>query len=248
MKGKTGKLHSCYRRRLNCNFFRQWGSIRKNSKNYWLLLLIFIIVQFQNGCNSNSTGPPDEFEDILPLALGNKWIYQIDNYFDSKGNVVDHITEVQYDTMEVVRDTMIGNERWFAIRHSIDANTNSIGENYYVNRADGIYILTTQQFRGSYQYPSVKIFLKYPMEIGDSITFMGEVKKLIAISDSVTINSKNYFCYIYEISNIYDSTYVPEPERHNLIYLSPQIGFVRGEYIFGGRLAVQSNLLSYELN
>src|SRR5450759_4218995 len=119
-----------------------------------------------DGCKENATSPETNVtQNILPLAIGNVWIYQVDIYVDSTGNVDDHPVSTQFDTMQVVRDSVIGNERWFAISYSTQGKTYFTGQNFYTNRVDGIYVLRLQQQVGSYHNPYIELYLKYPVMV-----------------------------------------------------------------------------------
>ncbi len=60
---------------------------------------------------------------LLPLAIGNFWEYQVTAY----DSVSVHGTS--FDTILIVRDTVISGETWYADK----------GKNLYINRADGLW-------------------------------------------------------------------------------------------------------------
>ncbi|MBI2429450.1 MAG: hypothetical protein HYV29_11775 [Ignavibacteriales bacterium] len=203
------------------------------------LAIIFIALNFSS-CKSNFTSSNDDIEGILPLAVGNTWIYRTNYSF----GVPSIDSTFQMDTMTVVRDSMIGNERWFAIHYSLSASHQITGENYYINRIDGLYILYLSQQFGSHQDPSIDHLIKYPSNIGDSIVNSGSIIKLTSMTDTVTVDQAQITCHTYQVYNSARDTTV----GYNLIYLNPNVGIVKTDtYSSSNKLGSSRRLLTYSL-
>jgi hypothetical protein len=208
-------------------------------------ILIFGILL--NECSDNPASIIPIFKKgILPLAVKNIWIYRIDEYVDSTGNASTHVTDSHMDTMEVVRDSMIGSEQWFAIRYSVDSNDGFAGEDFYINRSDGLYILTTQQQIGSEHTPSVELFIKYPMDIGDSVISDGEVSALTSVTDTLIIEGSAHLTYNYKFHAQYNPNIVTQPQ-YDLFSWDPTIGLLRWDHYVSDKLISQETLLSHKL-
>lgn len=125
------------------------------------------------------------FGDLMPLAVGNRWRFQIINF---ENPVVPDTT---YDTIHIVGDTLIQSEQWF-----IDADGRLV-----TNRSDGLWRIKP----GGQPH----LFLRYPGLAGQTYTADP------AISESITIQGTSVYvstgfnihpdCYHY-ISTSADTT------------------------------------------
>lgn len=75
-----------------------------------LFILFFLLI----GCKdeNNIIDPPGESIEIVPLEVGNSWIFQITTY-DSSANIISN----NIDTAKVVSDTLI-NGKNISFSHS----------------------------------------------------------------------------------------------------------------------------------
>ena len=187
---------------------------------------ILIISIFINSCKDNITSPSTKIEGILPLAVGNTWVYQI----------VAGWTEI--DTMKVVRDSLIGDERWYAIRHRL-----TTWDEFYTNRNDGLYLLSPYQTSP----PTAYRYYKYPSSVGDSSVINGGiVVKLVSNSDTVKVNGQQFICYTYLQYVLYGSQ--RDTTGYLLDYMSPKVGIIKKDYYSSSNKIYNSYiLLSYKL-
>ncbi len=74
-----------------------------------ILVLICIIIPLQYSCQENSVNfLQAQGNVIMPLAIGNTWIGRLTK-IDSVGNTLSVI----YDTLKIIKDTLINGETWY---------------------------------------------------------------------------------------------------------------------------------------
>jgi len=121
-----------------------------------------------------------ENSGIMPLAVGNKWVYDV----TISDTVNDH--QEYNDSIAIIDDTLVGNEMWFK---------DQMGR-LYTNRADGLWQLTSGQ---------PMLLVKYPANVGDS--FMTELNysgyggspkmQLAEKAVNISVSVGNFQCYRY---------------------------------------------------
>jgi hypothetical protein len=193
-------------------------------KSIYTLLILSICF---NSCKDNITSPNPKIEGIIPLAVGNTWVYK---------NVTYNWNE--FDTMKVVRDSIIGDERWYAIRHSF-----SSWDEFYTNRIDGLYLLSS--FPTS--PPTAYKYFKYPSSVGDSsVVNEGMVLKLVSNSDTVRVNGQQFICFTYLQYILYGSE--RDTTGYRLIYMMPKVGIIKRDYYSSNNKSDNSYvLIDYKL-
>ncbi len=129
---------------------------------------------------------------ILPLKVGNQWILQL-TYSDT--------TRPGIDTMQITKDTLIQNERWFFIQDSFFGPNQPL----LTNRPNGLWARNSQ---------STWLWLKYPASAGDSYPFGGDTMRVISVATSVVVPGGQFSCYQFRYLGVD-------------WYLSPNVGFVR---------------------
>jgi hypothetical protein len=153
-------------------------------KYFFLFFLVFIII---SGCKDNV--PPTEAsnsrdslassKEIWPMAVGNKWTYDIFSY-DTSGNVTGTSSGLIY----VIRDSIINNCIWYKLSPSY---------NWYTNSDSGLY-----RRDGT----NTCLYYKYPGMINDSYYAepYGNTAYIISTDTSITTKAGKYSCYAYSFN------------------------------------------------
>ena len=166
---------------------------------------------------------------IMPLALGNSWIYQY-SLFDT---VIKEFKPISVDTFLVTGDTVVDDETWYFVK------TMTPEGGRVINRSDGLW-----QYR---QEVEPFLFLKFPVEKGDEyVTMIGPtqvVNRVNGVGVDISVPAGQFKCYKY-------SHFV---KQHNLVvdfYYQPGVGGVKMElYVHTGMKPVSKHeLLEYDLN
>ena len=148
-------------------------------------------------CAEHSVPPEQEPEEFIPMAVGNQWIY-LDELVDSTGNPI--IT--QYDTVRILRDTTINNNRWFYF--------NRWG--HLRNSPEGVWQYLPYPFRA------------YPTSVGDSVLQANGItyRKLTSSNAMVSVPKGAFECL--EISE-------RNPDYYNALltktFLRPGVGVIK---------------------
>jgi hypothetical protein len=152
-------------------------------KKLIMLFLVFISISCQKDevmSNGNVTPPV-----IMPLAVGNQWIFRI-----TEEDSLFHIVSTNYDTLRIIKDTLIANEKW-----CLDND----GE-IYSNRSTGLWKIVNGA-------PS--LLLKYPANTTDSY-LSGDINggNLIDVASTrryIHVPDGDYECYMYRFMRSPDS-------------------------------------------
>jgi hypothetical protein len=120
---------------------------------------------------------------IVPLTVGNRWIYEV-SALDTLSN---SLKPERVDTHEVLRDTIIEDERWFEVAGMMPPG------GLATNRPDGFW-----QKRPDYE---TFIFLKYPAPIGEEYKVQlgrSEVfNRLESTGVAITVPAGTFICLKY---------------------------------------------------
>ena len=137
---------------------------------FFVILIIFVAA----GCSKNEI----DKSVILPLKIGNYWVYKVTNTIDGK---------VETDTLKVARDTLIKGEKWFIVNHTSEHSFVLILQ----NKSDGLHMVD--------YYNTPHIFLKYKAIPGEVFTPRKEKDsvKVISINEKVVVPAGTFECYIY---------------------------------------------------
>lgn len=176
-----------------------------------LLLSLVCLSLIVYGCSS-TTGPADPAGVILPLKVGNMWIFNATEY------AADTVRRKLIDTLDVRSDTVIGGETRYLFN----------SQNGYLNRSDGAYAW------GLSQGGEPILQFKYPTRAGDSV-YYGDATysimiRVVSTSELVTVPAGHFVCHHYFLTasfGQYDVHY----------FIAPNIGYVKISSI--GRLGVQ---------
>jgi hypothetical protein len=145
------------------------------AKNLYFLLTLIGLFSF-SGCSSSSEPctPIKTSGPIIPLAIGNEWIYRVTQYQDESGI----IGFVHYDTMRVIRDSLIGGEKWYLMT-----------DGWSTNRSDGLwglYYVTPDS--------TIPVLLwKYPAKSGEVIRKLDDSIMVVSIDSAISIP---YGCFL----------------------------------------------------
>jgi hypothetical protein len=196
-----------------------------------------------SGCkeNDNSTASLTSWDVIVPLSVGNQWIYLVTDSTASSGRfIVDTIT------VQIIRDTTIQNEKWYmAERHSHTFIPTDASKKYntalWINRADGHWV-------GPYG-PGMQFLLylavKYPASVNDSwqlpqwdYTYPIITPTVISTNVRVDVPAGQFVCYEIEYRD--SVTLVPSKA-----YYAINIGLIKSEPELGQ--TIREELLSYTI-
>jgi hypothetical protein len=181
------------------------------------------------GCKDETTAPPasSELKDFLqPLAVGNMWVYYHEA-FDATGP-----THTLYDTIKVLRDTIIGNEKWFLLSdYSL--------YNCLTNKIDGLYAYSGSSTR-VYQYPAnigdtlwlSQLHSRTVASISDTISGNGNVLQNIKYADYYTVQGEsyigqNYYWYAPNVGCTKYEFYVQYPPANQYIWHRAQLVYYK---------------------
>ena len=130
-------------------------------------------------------------DEIIPLATGNKWVYNI-KVFDSTN--VQVYTDV--DSSWVERDTTLDGQLWYIL---VDEDGPF---QIAANRDDGYYARDVTLASGTTDIDSVGeayMSAKYPVSTGETFpNKTGFITEVLSIADSVTVPAGSYSCYKYK--------------------------------------------------
>lgn len=144
--------------------------------------------------------------DLMPLKIGNVWIYETSILDTTVGKLVPD----RLDTFIVSRDTVINGERWYMV--------DGMGSNgtLTINREGGQWIIDP--------YGKPYLIAKFPAAVGDEFSGLGGklMNRLEKTGVEITVPGGTFYCYQY--SQIFG------PQRRlTYNYFAPGVGFVKME-------------------
>ncbi|MBI5326014.1 MAG: hypothetical protein HZB41_12210 [Ignavibacteriae bacterium] len=192
---------------------------------------------------------------IMPLHIGNRWIYQVSD-FNSKGDLINS----GYDTIYVVKDTLIGYERWFNVKW-INYNNLRIITNTDIGLSDKYSICggysNNEVFYPAYyssylicKYENFRYLVPPPYNdtIGDFVTVSAYYWCDIESNKIINVNAGSYNCYQYTLWTEIICKYF---NFANTIicryYYTPDIGLIRFELYNYDSMYKVYDLISYKL-
>ena len=168
-----------------------------------IIISIVVIIVIVVGCRKDDilVNPQSESNGIIPLAVGNQWIYSL-NAYDTTGNVAISTST----TYQVVSDTVHNGIRWFHLSNFYCTN-----QNLGLFSSDGL------------------LALKYPAAARDSFYVNATVgyMHVLSVDTTITIPLGTYHCYAYT-NNQSISPGMIESSRE-IVYVSPKVGMIKGE-------------------
>jgi hypothetical protein len=142
-----------------------------------------------NGTNSTSD------DTIMPLAVGNKWVYRTTTYpVTGSMQSAPQDSVVTRDSILVVADTMIEGERWYIVGGSL---YDEGGRTAFANRSDGMRVAIDVGGEQMQQW----LFAKYPVTAGETYEIpLAATPVTVQSTDStVTVPAGTYEVYAYAV-------------------------------------------------
>lgn len=178
-----------------------------------LIVSTCFIIALNLACKKDDSvvNPGSYSGDIIPLAVGNQWTYNVYLY-DSTG--ASRLLNTM--SFEVFGDTMVNRVRWFRFSEFLCAN-----------RGDGLHSLDTSGQPLIFKFPT---FAQDSFFVNDVVGYL----RIAAIDTLITISLGTYRCYAYE-SRALISPGAFGGSRE-IIYVSPGTGPIRGEVYVSPRI------------
>ncbi len=187
-------------------------------KIIFTLLIALMLVSMINCHKSEPPSGPDNNNidttktvQLLPLKIGNEWIYKI-QYGDT--------ASISYfDTLFVESDTMIWGQRFFITRSKGYHTTWSIFVFPLTNMKDGLY----------YYFVGRHLYIKYPTHAGDTLNASSYGTAYIkSVNETVDVPAGLFTDCLEYIEDGYTRGSYPHWISHD--YFKPDIGLVKYEH------------------
>ncbi|MBI1804645.1 MAG: hypothetical protein HY033_08725 [Ignavibacteriae bacterium] len=153
-----------------------------------ILLSIISGSECRHGSNPvDADSISDNSNGLVPFKVGNKWIFRFYAY-DTLGNVETTFS----DSFVVMRDTVIGKERWYKIPGFKPMDIDYL--DWYTNRSDGIWV-RRKYYDSSITYLTFKFPTVKDDYWGNQIQ---DSTRVLSTSEVVSTPSGTYTCIRYE--------------------------------------------------
>jgi hypothetical protein len=173
-------------------------------RNLFLIILLSCIISCTKKNDPGVRFPliPSASGVILPLNIGNQWIYSNTNY-DSTGKGIDS----SIYTQKVESDTLINNRKWYLLNHQ-----------WQTNLTNGLYYFDNGRQNLWYKYPGAA-GEKYKIitMLNDTLNF-----EVININELLTVKAGTFTTYHYRY------VFTGLPVNIDLWY-APNIGLIRSD-------------------
>jgi len=167
-------------------------------KNILSILCLLIICLF---INSICTAHAKEKDEIIPLAVGNEWTYNVYN------------TSWKNDTirkMKITGDTLVNGEKWYIL------NTDDLENVLCKNDGNGLWQIVSKM------YVTPNLALKYPAKVNEENKADIFTIKILSIDNDIEVLAGKFNCYSYLITN--------NTEEELVMHISPGIGIIKMIY------------------
>jgi hypothetical protein len=166
------------------------------------------------GCKSNPSNPQaPQTSVIMPLAIGNSWIYETTSYYPT-----GYASGITIDTTVIQNTAPIGGETFDFIRNYEPPNLfSSTG---YSNRADGLWLY----YSGEAMMPYTILYVPYPAE------------------PNIPYTQTSPFDYSVTLLNADTAISVPKGNFHVLKYQRDYLDGVSGNPVFFDMLYYAVNI------
>lgn len=196
-------------------------------RNIILFIVAPMMALFLHFCTDvTSTMPIQQTPVIMPLAIGNYWIYKFGDV-DSSGAWINST----FDTLTIIKDTIVDNERWF-IRNETNPSNKFAFNMYLINRTSGLlmrnYIMGDSKHLITFPAQKGNISIISTADTGRSVAFC---VKVIDLDVPVNVPKGAFLCYKYAegLGNNWDSTaFSPIIDVCN--YYAVGVGKAKSEY------------------
>ena len=173
-------------------------------------------------------------EIIMPLQVGNEWIYKIIDY-NSDGEVLSAGSFKR----AVVKDTLINKQTWFILNNGMIVRNDRDGYVHYRKAAKEQYITypsqSTSGIAYGYEYPNYTLWIFHRRTAG-----------LVPLPDSPHVSQATEYTFERQTSlrasSALSTTWVKE-------YVVPALGMIRTDWYYAdsGKLMRRYELESYRL-
>ncbi|MFC2132034.1 hypothetical protein ACFLSQ_11430 [Bacteroidota bacterium] len=195
-------------------------------KSFIKYLVLYITTAFLFvSCSDKTLEPVANDSDLIPLAEGNKWVYNSYDYNDSSG------TQITTFVHEILYKEAINQETWYFMNR--DTNQTA-----YINRYNGLW------FAWSLSKDNEKQLANYPLKLYDSVFYdiftrtneNGQIidsisifKKITSLNSVITVPAGKFICVeIREIS--YNKDGMEDRYSQIVEYYKPGIGRIKVMY------------------
>jgi len=159
--------------------------------NYSHIFFFLALCSIAIGCRTFTEPYPTNLQHLFPLAVGNYWMYDMEEFQDS-----DHVIEFS-QTTEITGSEMVGKYQRYYIDYG-NGSTDSV-ELFY----SGQNLFATSDNFGR----SLPI-LRYPMDVGETVVLFREpnssngfdqiILNLVGRDVAVEVPAGNFPCYQYK--------------------------------------------------
>lgn len=158
-----------------------------------LLIFGFVFI-FIFSCSDNTTVSNNSTKEILPLKVGNSWIYTRQNFHSSKRDSVTYIDTMKYI---VSGSISLNDENWYFLEY------NSEKDDYiYANRSDGLWCIYAKD-SNNINRSAAKLFLKYPTKVNDINSIDDSVSySTIKVDYKIVTAAGQFSCIKYSKSEL----------------------------------------------
>ncbi len=199
--------------------------------------ICFAVLLFAASCNNNPTSPGTG-QVILPLAVGNQWVYHVSQYQHYNNTQID-----RYDTTLVWRSTKEGSDSTYWIRN---LDIYLYWSPSFLNKADGLYIIDHNRLPvvpvgggGGNTAPVEQQFVRFPTLPGDSLQFWYLTIHTLSVGTNTASEAGQFGCVVYD-------AWQNDTLHMGTFWVAPGIGIVKSWQLFG-RDTMFTSLLSYKL-
>ncbi len=194
-----------------------------------VLASLFVLCTISLSC-APANGPIPDQQVIMPLALGNEWIGQI-NQYDSKGN----LDSSWFDTLSVLRSKEAGGETWYYVHvyWGYGRDTNHL---WFTNRSDGLYTCDSEHFTTAYRlakYPARPHDVCVVFEnTSDSTGLYSEYRGIGVDTTNIPVSTPagQFQCYSYSGFDFSQAGDVGSSIWEPSSFYSPGVGLIQWGY------------------
>ncbi|MBX0332103.1 hypothetical protein K3G39_02520 [Pontibacter sp. HSC-14F20] len=195
-------------------------------------IILFCLSLLLFSCEKEEISEP--FEDIMPLQVGNEWVYDQIEY-----NTDGEVLSTSSFRRQVMKDTLINKTTWYILNNGMIVRNDKDGYVHYRKDANEQYITYPNPGMSGiaygYQYPSYTLWIYHRRTTG-----------LVAVPDSPHASQALEFRFERQTeqkaSSSLSTTWVNE-------YVTPEIGMIRTDWYYADsdKLMRRYELVSYRL-
>lgn len=146
---------------------------------------LFIILVLFAGCGDSGTETSGNDNEIIPLAIGNTWIYKVYNIHSSNK---DSLLLSDTITMTITYKINIDGEDWYYINES--------EKSLFTNRSSGLWILEFDDTT-NIDVSKAMLYYKYPTVVGDRFPTDTAGAQTVSTSYKVVCGAGTFNCIRY---------------------------------------------------